>query len=351
MKIRLSIFSHDISYTNHLVNFFNIHYFDKVEISRFTDIDALSDFLARNGADILLVDEETDTTALQVRGSVSIACLCEEKNNAASRDKVRIFKYQKAELIYKRILGLYASGDNRDPEDPEKAGRGASLQLFFPIHGGTGASTVSGAYALRHTAGRKVLYLNLEVFGDCSSVFEGEGEFGLDDILYALKSRRGSLRLKIESSLRRTREGLFFYAPVQNPLSLLEMSREEWKRLLEELKGCGLFDEIVLDMDGYPSEWLSESMKEADGIWVVADGTETSRSKLMQFQKYMEAMEKKGKDHILFKARIFYNKCKNGQVTPLAGCQLRIAGNCLEYTEEDKKTVMKKMAASGVFSD
>ena len=123
------------------------------------------------------------------------------------KDRICVFKYQKGEMIYKTILNIYASGTNKSLHNPrEKREDETGIHLFLSINGGAGASTVAKAYGIRLAEEKRVLYLNLEMFGDCEKVLKADGNFSLDDILYTLKSRRGSLPLKLESSMKKSPE-------------------------------------------------------------------------------------------------------------------------------------------------
>lgn len=146
----------------------------------------------------------------------------------ASKEHVSVFKYQKGELIYKKILDLYASGTDRvllRTGSDEKTD--LRIHLFLPVNGGAGASTVAKAFAMKAAREKRVLYLNLEIFGDCENVIKGEGELSFYEILYALKSSRGNLAIKLESALKKSREGVYYYAPCKNPDDLLGLTQDE----------------------------------------------------------------------------------------------------------------------------
>ena len=59
--------------------------------------------------------------------------------------------------------------------------------------------------------------------------------------------------MKLESVLKKSPDGIYFYAPSANPINLLDLDAEEFLSLLSEIKKSGLFNEIVLDMDSFSS--------------------------------------------------------------------------------------------------
>lgn len=344
MKIRLVIYSEDIQYVEHLVNYLNIHYNNSVELNVFNEEETFKDYLERYKADIILLDDGYSNEAIN---SIVPIYLTDEYDTDKSHPC--IFKYQKGELIYKNILNIYASGTDKGLHNV-KENEETGIHLFLSINGGAGASTVAKAYSMSLAGEKRVLYLNLEMFGDCEKVLKADGNFSLDDILYTLKSRRGSLSLKLESALKKSKEGISFYAPSANPINLLEVTGEEFSRLLAEMKNSGLFDDIVLDMDIYPSVWMLEGLERAEDIWIIADGTEAAAEKYGKFKEFIIAWEKKNQLRLLPKMKIFYNKFSSKTGKPIDSCDLEIGGGSPRYEGMEEKTIIKKMADSDAFT-
>lgn len=345
MKIRLVICSNDKQYVKHLLDYLSVHFNEKIELNAFDSKRDVEEFLKQYRADILLLDANDQWIP---NCEVNVAYLAEER--IENDEKITIFKYQKGELIYKAILDLYASGLNHGFSTIGKTENGmAGLHVFMPLNGGAGASTVAQAYALGMAEDKKTLYLNMEVFGNCEKVFYAEGSFDFDDILFALKSRRGNLQLKIESALRKTADGVFFYAPSKNPMNIMEMTEDEAVRLLSEIKKCGLFEEIVVDMDAFPSPWMLAGMREANNICLVADGTDISHDKCESFLRFIAALEEKGEVRYLTKMRIFYNKYSRKSGKPVAGDKLEILGGSPKYEGMTSIEIVKRIARDKLF--
>lgn len=345
MKLKLVICSKDQEYVKHLVNYLTIHYYETVELFIFDREETLDDYLNNNKADILLLDDENP---YKTEYSPIIAYLTEYTDS--EKKELCIFKYQKGELIYKTILNACALGTDKVFGNRKKDDNIATIHLFLPLNGGAGSSTVSKAYALRLSNNKRVLYLNLEIFGNCEKILHAGGDFSLDDILYSLKSRRGSLALKLESALKKSQEGIQFYAPSANPINLLELTGEEFKHLLSEIRGSSLFDEIVLDMDSFPSVWMMEGLKEADDIWLVADGTGASNEKYGKFNEFIIALEKKNQVRLRPKMKLFYNKYSSRMGKPIEDCDIETVGGSSRYEGMEEKDIIKNIAMSEVFN-
>lgn len=346
MKIKLVIYSKDVEYVEHLANYLNIHHHEKVELGVFNDENSLKEYLDSYRPDIVLLDDEI---SCEVENNTVIAYLSEYPGT--EKDRIYILKYQKGELIYKTILDVYASGTDKGLHSFRTNGqKETKIRLMLSINGGAGASTVAKACAMSLSLYRRALYLNLEMFGDCERVLKADGKFSLDDILYALKSKRGSLALKLESALKKSPEGIEFYAPSVNPINLLELTGEEFLRLLAEMKDSALFDEIVMDMDIFPSDLMIEGMKEADEIWLVADGTAVSNEKYGKFMAFIVALEKKNQLRLRTKMKLFYNKYSRRTANPINNCELEVVGGSPRYEGMEGAAIVKNMADSNEFS-
>ena len=97
--------------------------------------------------------------------------------------------------------------------------------------------------------GRKVLYLNLEQFGSSDLFFDAEGQFDMSDVIFALKSKKANLAIKLESCVKQDVSGVYFYSQTKNPLDMLELNMEEKTRLISEIKLSGVYDIIIVDAD------------------------------------------------------------------------------------------------------
>lgn len=348
MKIKLLIYSKDRKYVEHLVNYLDIYHNDKIELSFFDEERAVKEYQIAHKADVILLDTEEEIISGIEDSHTVMAYLT---NSPIPTDRqVSIFKYQKGELIYKKILDLYASGEEKMLMRVEnQEGVQSQIHLFLPINGGAGASTVAKAYARKNAVSKRVLYLNMEVFGDCENVIKGEGDLSFYEIVYALKSTRGNLAIKLESALRKSREGIYYYAPSVNPTDIMELTGEEFLRLTAEIKRSDMFDVVVLDMDIFPSAWMMAALKEADQIWLIADGTEESAIKYKKFKEFITDREEKGQLRLRPKMKIFYNKYRSRTGKPVDNCDLEVIGGSPYYEGIGEREIVKRMAEADVF--
>ena len=202
-----------------------------------------------------------------------------------------ICKFQRVDLIYKQILSIYS----------ENAGNISGLGMgddscrvitFTSPSGGTGSSTMASSCAVHYAKkGRKVLYLNLEQFGSSDLFFDAEGQFDMSDVIFALKSKKANLAIKLESCVKQDISGVYFYSQTKNPLDMLELNMEEKTRLISEIKLSGVYDIIIVDADfGVDSDNL-KFLKLAEYVVWTGDGSEISNTKISRAYNALSVKE------------------------------------------------------------
>lgn len=206
-----------------------------------------------------------------------------------------IFRFQKAEAICREIRIAYAEfTGNALPEqagDSSRKAVRAKVHVFCPCGGGTGSSSAAAACALRFAgAGSSALYLNLERFGSSELYFQGEGKSYLGDLLYAIKSKKPGLEMKLRSAVKQDDSGVWFIDSCRYAPEVMEISGDDIPDLLTELGGLGLFAHIVIDTDLLLEGASLALMRAADDVVLVSDGSETSLIKLRRIRKAMEIL-------------------------------------------------------------
>ena len=344
MKIRLAILEQDSTYLKRIVATFNIKYADKLELYTFTEMEPMLAELKNSRIDVLLSTErfEIDVNALPDR--CSLAYLVEEQGVDSYRNQPAICKYQKADLIYKQILGLYAE-NAADITGFSIEGNSCRVISFISVGGGCGSSTVSVACARRMAAkGKRVLYLNLEKFGDTDLYFQGEGQADFSDIIYALRNQRANLKLKLESSIRQDASGVFFFASAKIALDVTELKVEDINRLVMETGNSGLYDYIVIDADFGLDKLSLAIWRGANHVILVADGEEASNRKIQRMYQSLQILEKKDEGLRLSKLAVFYNKFSNKTGNKLSGIDVLELGGGPRYEHATVDMVVEQLA-------
>ncbi len=311
MKIRVAFFDEDVSYLNRISNTLNMRYADSLQVYAFSDSTAAKAFLSDTALDVVLASHSFGITKAELPPNTSFAFLTESQNAASIEGSPAISKYQKVDLIYKHILNLFADGHDL----PLGGGDGGSTDviLFTSPAGGTGCSSAAAAYAL-HQAGKglKSLYLNLELLGNADLFFSGQGQFGMNDIIYAVKSKRGNLALKLESNVKKDENGVFFFSPADLVLNRMELNDEEILQVIGELRGSGKYDVIVLDVDfGLEQGDLALARLARAIVWV-SNGTDAANDKLNRAYASLALLEGRGSAPLTKRLYVLYNMFVKG---------------------------------------
>ncbi|MBO4591543.1 MAG: chromosome partitioning protein ParA, partial [Eubacterium sp.] len=282
MKIKVAVLDSDQIYLDRFVSAFSAKFADKVELYSFTNQQIAVESLANNRIDVFLASENFDIDVSKIPAKCVFAYFVDNTGIDSYNNQSAICKFQKADLIYKQFLSLYS----------EKAGGISSLKLdddstkviiFSSPCGGVGTSTVAAACAKHFSDnGSNVLYLNLETFGSSDLFFSGEGQFDMSEVIYALKSKKTNLSMKLESCVRKDVSGVSFYTPSAVSLNMMELTNDDIIRLIEELKLTGSYNYIIVDVDFGLDKNHQKIYKLAHSVVWVSDGEEIANTKVIR---------------------------------------------------------------------
>lgn len=216
-------------------------------------------------------------------------------------------KYQRADLLYREILGLYAELDKSTVY--RKTDGASAVYLFTGASGGVGTTSLAVASAVRLASyGKKVLYINLEENGILSPFLEGEGNGTMSDVLYAVKSNRANLAMKLESIVRKSDTGVYFYEPFSVSLDAHEMTEGDLTEILNTIIMYLSYDYIIVDLDSSVLWKRDLLMQYANRMLLVGGGSEVSGSKLKKLLQELAIKDEQEESRQLAKVSIVYNQ-------------------------------------------
>ena len=112
MKTKVAILEQDENYIRRLMNSFQTMYADKLELNIFSSLNQLYEGLKEENFDVILADEKIDVDRERIPRGIGLAYLCESVSVEEIRGIPAVCKYQRADLIYKQILGLRWKTEN-----------------------------------------------------------------------------------------------------------------------------------------------------------------------------------------------------------------------------------------------
>lgn len=317
MKIRLALIDNDEDYRKRLSDFYIKNYQDRIEILTFSSLDSFEQNRGNKTIDVMLVSESIEDDLLSYSKKSSIAYLA-DRNLIERKNNIRVInKFKKPEQIYKEILNILAESSNGDVAYKFSEGKGTIVEVFMPVSGGAGATSLSISYAKRLAMkGISTLYLNFEVLNSSKIYLSGEGS-GFDEIIYAIKSKKQNVALKIESNVISSKEGVNFFNEPRSALDMLELSDEDIELLINESQNMGKYKHIVIDSTLCLNSRLKLFSKIAHRVILIAEPNDIGIKKLNDLNDALALMEEGGAIDITNKITIVCNKATdNSQTLP-----------------------------------
>lgn len=313
--IRFCILDHDARYAEALADFLSVRYGSQVEPCLFRSLETLRDYLKGHRLDLVLASAEL----LPDPGVLSpqpVAYLSEDRDMERFNGCPTVFRYQRGESLLRQIKGIAAESDKRNAV--YTSGNRGDVWLFLGAGGGTGCSTAAvGCAAQLGRKGRKVLYLCLQNNGYVGDMLSGEGSGGMTRVLYEVKTflgnreGQGNLAPRLEGLLKYDSQlQVHYYEPFSLPLEAASLGGEEAASLLNAL--TGLFEVVVVDMDGVYSPVLRSVLELAGKILLVSSGTGSSNRRMKQMLDAFSVLDESEDLRLLPRVRILYNQFGSG---------------------------------------
>lgn len=349
MRIKLAILEKEQRYLEKIVNAFQTKYADKFEIYSFTDVEIAMHHLHTAKIDVFIADESFEIDINQIPAKCGFAYLVNVAGINERKEQTAIFRFQKLDLIYKQILNIYA--EKGEGIIGNYVGEGKTKVIsFMSVSGGVGSSTIAAAVAVHFSLqGKKTLYLNLEKFGATDFFFETEGLNDMSDVIYAIKSRKSNLGLKLESCVKQDKTGVYFYTQPKIALDMLEFKKDEVIYLISVLRKSANYDYIVLDMDFSMDQEMLDIYHQTNEIVWVSDGTEISNTKIYRAFTALNIMEEKTEVSITNRMALIYNKFSNKSCKVIEIDGLRNIGGIPRFENANNEQILMKLAYLEIF--
>ncbi len=226
----------------------------------------------------------------------------------------------------------------------------AVLQQAFWEHKVSICSTMAAACALHFAAqGKKALYLDLERFGSSDSFFSAEGQFDMSDIIFALKSKKANLALKLESCVKQDPRGVYFYSQSKIALDMLELTTDDILRLINELRLTGSYNAIIVDLDFSIDRDALKVLRQMHSIVWVGDGSDISNTKLYRAFNALSTMEQNADSPLTNRLQLIYNKFSSKTSKSLEEIGIKNIGGNPRYEHATTAMVLGEVAPKEMF--
>lgn len=320
MKIRLALIDTDQKYVNRILNYYGNNYTEKLELSYFSTFSSFKENLLSRNIDAVLISDECKEDLKELNEKMPVAYLTESMSIDRIRGIRAICKFQKPDLIYKEVLRLFSERDSEEITYRIGEVHKSIAEVFMPVSGGAGATSLAVAHAIKLAKkGIRTLYISFERLPSTAYFFEGQGNSGLKDVIYAVKSRKPNLALKLESFVRQDVSGVYFFANADSILDMMEFTDENIKDFIDEMQAAGNYERIVIDTDFD----LGNRMKILSGLAyrfvLVAEQSELGLHKLDMLSRALLIMETSKQIDISIKLAVVCNKAEHGRQVQYSG--------------------------------
>lgn len=344
MKIKVAILDDNKEYLARISAAFTNRFSDKLEIYSFSDLETALLSLRSNRANVFIASDTFDVDTDRVPKRCGFAYFVDSSGIETLKGKPAICRYQRVETIYKEILGIFS---DISPDFGFEGGENGIVALFVSASGGSGSSTVAAAFAKRQAMkGKRVLYLNLEHFGSADMFFEGDGQFGLSDVIFAVKSKKSNLSLKMESYIKVDPSGVGFYSAVKNPLDINEINCDDIANIISAIKAMSAYDIIVVDADFSVSKESIELMRQSAVTVFVSEATELSNSKFLRAFSALDTYEQQKDVSVTGKVALIYNKVGSASGTALSEVPVKVCGAIPQIVGFKERQTVNEVAKS-----
>ncbi len=173
----------------------------------------------------------------------------------------------------------------------------------------------------------------------------------MSDIIFALKSKKSNLSIKLESCLKQDQNGVFFYSQPKIALDMLEFSTEEMIRLISQVKLSSSYDCIILDLDfGLDNDSLN-LFRQADSVIWTGDGSEISNYKIKRALHALSILEKDDEISLLNRISLVYNKFSSKSSRIIDDIEIKNIGGTPRYEHATTKQVLEKISQMQMFDN
>lgn len=324
--IRLAIIDEDKLFLNKISVYFTNKYGHEMTINTYSRYDLLEADLAIKRFDVVWGSRNLSGLSDKVRQGKGFSYIVDQKNISSIDGIPGICKYQKTDVIYRKILSIYsdlekAAGIVFGPDSTSET----KVTIVQGLIGGVGTTSVAIALGKKLIQeGQRVFYLNVNSFSNPDVFLNAQGDFGLSDVFYSIKSKKGNIGLKIKSVVKEDRSKLAYFDTWQSPLDYYNIETSDIFDLIKELAKTNSYDYIILDSAiNFSNQWL-DFLNKVSEIVIVSDQSEQSQQNLKKVIEIVHLFEQQDVVDLTGKLRLFYNH-SSAQMNQHA--QYKVLGN------------------------
>lgn len=349
MRIKLAILDKDINYLDKIVSILSMKYSNKLILYSFTDVEVALLTLSKEKIDVFLVDAGVTVDTDKIPSNCGFAYFVDSLDIDSLNGRPAVCKFQKVELIYKQVLNIFSDALGAASVRNIHNNHTKIITFTSPC-GGTGTSTLAAAYAIRLASlGNRPVYLNFEDFSGSDIYFQAEGAFDMSDVIYAVKSQKTNLAIKLESYVKHDSRGVAFFSTARVALDMMELDLEGRGNLVSALAESGMYDVIIIDSSfGIDKEFLQFFSQSHALIWV-CDGLAVSSTKIARAYEALKVKGQNEQDPLTDRIGVICNKFSSNLGNAVLAPGIQNLGVIPKIRHRVDEQIIDQVAVSDIF--
>ena len=308
--LRIGIVDQDEMFVKRLTEGLKKSYPEKLKFLYFSDLNQAQTAAGRMRIHLLLLNDINDVDSNNIPRQCRIALLRETRESSDTADFPTVFKYQSIGEWHSTISDLCKEnkpsdkgGDDLPPPNKPK------ICLFTSGSGGVGASVAATAFC-KHCCDAQIpaIYMSFETIPSTSHIFKNDGNYGFDDILFALRSSKCDLEPIIKKCISKDDSGIYFVKSCRILPDMFSLTGEEIVKICEKISDICKYKVIVLDMPFSRNESFVLPYLNSDVTVVVSDGSNIANEKLNTLLETLPVMCGESKEYVYKKTFLLYNR-------------------------------------------
>ncbi len=315
--IKLIILDDDDEYSFNLCNFLTHNYPETLLVNYCSNAYSIEEWIKKIDPDIVLTCEKYYYQILK-HFTKPIVLLTSGKNSSGLSDIPSIPKYKDINKIAGDIINTFTNTGNILSASKETSTRVISV---YSASGNVGKTSVAkGISSICSLSGLSVFYLNLEQFQSTSLFFSSNAEYSFSDLIYYAKEQDRNFVSKIAAMrCQDSATNVYFFKQAENPFEMNELMPLDISYIIKNLKDCGQYDLVVIDMESRLDSCTLEVFQAVDEVLYVFTDEEICLHKTNFFLDSLGKLSNSSNQYTFLAHKILYvaNKVSN-QDLPLS---------------------------------
>ena len=199
-----------------------------------------------------------------------------------------INKYQQADLVLKSLLEIYTEIAKGQLPRLAEGYQTKLIGVYSPVRRcyQTTFSLTMGQILAEE---KRTLYLNFEHYAGIRELLPDMQIKDMADLLYFLNAEKEKFQLRMQSMLQRA-GNLDYIPPMKSGQNLLDVTADEWIRLLQNMMETGEYEYIILDLSE-SMQGLFDILRICNKVFTLTQEDRVAQCKLMQYEEVLRLYE------------------------------------------------------------